>query len=207
MLVPFHEEMFWIKIKIAADLVAWKLYLRFSNFTIKFFQLIKFYGFLVTFKFPHSQSSVIAFVTLKTHTFTAWKVFKYGVISSPYFPVFGLNTGKYGPEITPFLDTFHAVILPTDTLRNKPWVKSKCHYKQVLNIALVLIALHKKTFFQILQWQEDYGMYICWIQTFCLLLKNHTLEKMIKSCQKQSRSHQWCCPSSGNFHWLCPMDL
>ena len=34
---------------------------------------------------------------------------KYGVISGPYFPAFGLNTGKYGPEITPYLDTFHAV--------------------------------------------------------------------------------------------------
>ena len=34
---------------------------------------------------------------------------KYGVISDPYFPIFGLNTGKYGPEITPYLDTFHAV--------------------------------------------------------------------------------------------------
>ena len=33
-----------------------------------------------------------------------------GVISGPYFPVFGLNTGKHGPEITPYLDTFHAVI-------------------------------------------------------------------------------------------------
>ena len=34
---------------------------------------------------------------------------KYGVISGPYFTVFGLNTGKYGPDITPYLDTFHAV--------------------------------------------------------------------------------------------------
>ena len=46
---------------------------------------------------------------------------KYGVISGPYFSVFGLNaeiyqisvfslnTGKYGPEKTPYLDTFHAV--------------------------------------------------------------------------------------------------
>ena len=25
--------------------------------------------------------------------------------------IFGLNTGKYGPEITPHLDTYHAVIL------------------------------------------------------------------------------------------------
>ena len=42
---------------------------------------------------------------------TAWKVSKYGVISGPHFPVFGLNTGKYGPEITPYLDTFHAVTI------------------------------------------------------------------------------------------------
>ena len=35
---------------------------------------------------------------------------KYGVISGPYFPVFSPKTGKYGPEITPYLDTFHGVI-------------------------------------------------------------------------------------------------
>ena len=46
---------------------------------------------------------------------------KYGVFSDPYFPAFGLSTkkycvsvfspnaGKYGPEKTPHLDTFHAV--------------------------------------------------------------------------------------------------
>ena len=34
---------------------------------------------------------------------------KYRVISGPYFPVFSPNVGKYGPEITPYLDTFHAV--------------------------------------------------------------------------------------------------
>ena len=52
---------------------------------------------------------------------TAWKVSKYGVFSGPYFPAFGLNTeylsvsspnkGKYGPEKTPCLDTFHAVLI------------------------------------------------------------------------------------------------
>ena len=41
---------------------------------------------------------------------TVWKVSKCGVISGPFFPVFGLNTGKYGPEITPYLDTFHVVL-------------------------------------------------------------------------------------------------
>ena len=29
---------------------------------------------------------------------TTWKVSKYGVFSSPYFPVFRQNIGKYGPE-------------------------------------------------------------------------------------------------------------
>ena len=40
---------------------------------------------------------------------TAWKVSKYGVFYGPFFPVFGLNAGKYGPEKTPYLYTFHAV--------------------------------------------------------------------------------------------------
>ena len=45
---------------------------------------------------------------------TAWKMSKFGVIwslfsSGPYFPVFGLNTGKYGAEITSYLNTFQTV--------------------------------------------------------------------------------------------------
>ena len=40
--------------------------------------------------------------------YTVWKVSKYGVISGPYFPVFGVDTGKYGPKISSYLDTFHA---------------------------------------------------------------------------------------------------
>ena len=41
--------------------------------------------------------------------YTVWKASKHGVISGPYFPVFELNTGKYGPEKTPYLNTFNAV--------------------------------------------------------------------------------------------------
>ena len=53
----------------------------------------------------------------------AWKVSKYGIFSGPYFPALGLNTEryevslriqpereKYGPEKTPCLDTFQAVL-------------------------------------------------------------------------------------------------
>ena len=34
---------------------------------------------------------------------TAWKLSKYGVFSGP-------NAGKYRPEKTPYLDTFHEVV-------------------------------------------------------------------------------------------------
>ena len=42
---------------------------------------------------------------------------RYGVFSGPYSPVFRLsagispNTGKYGLEKTPYLDSFYAVIM------------------------------------------------------------------------------------------------
>ena len=34
-----------------------------------------------------------------------------GALSGQYFPVFNPNTGKYGPGKTPYLDTFHAVVI------------------------------------------------------------------------------------------------
>ena len=48
----------------------------------------------------HIIFEVETFVQTKLNT-TAWKESRYGVISRSYFPVFGLNTEKYGPEITP----------------------------------------------------------------------------------------------------------
>ena len=44
------------------------------------------------------------------HGFTAWKLSKYEVISSLCIPVFIPNAGKYGPEITPYLGSFHTVV-------------------------------------------------------------------------------------------------
>ena len=40
---------------------------------------------------------------------TLREVSKYRVFCGPYFPVFSPHTGKYGPEKTPYLDTFHTV--------------------------------------------------------------------------------------------------
>ena len=49
---------------------------------------------------------------------TAWKVYKYRAFSVPYFPVFSPNIGKYGPEKTPYLDTFHAVFYSTFCMKH-----------------------------------------------------------------------------------------
>ena len=38
--------------------------------------------------------------------YTVWKFPKYGYFSDPYFPVFSPNTGKYGPEKTPYFGHF-----------------------------------------------------------------------------------------------------
>ena len=68
-------------------------------------------SWLVLKSFVKTKAFVLIklFLYKKECTDTAWKVSKYGVISGPYFSAFGLNTGKYGPEITPYLETFHAV--------------------------------------------------------------------------------------------------
>ena len=82
-------------------------------------------------------------------TGTVWKVSKYGFFSSPYFPEYGLNTGKYGLEKTPYLDTFHTVgILDLTALRIELKVvffhsfHRKINYHLVLHTLLILIFAH-----------------------------------------------------------------
>ena len=40
----------------------------------------------------------VSSIRVSSNQSTVWKKSKYGVFSGPYFPVLGLNTGKYGPE-------------------------------------------------------------------------------------------------------------
>ena len=60
--------------------------------------------------FKDKDNANLRYQNIDIKIYIVWTVSKYGVISGLYFPVFGLNTGKYGPEITPYLVTFHAVI-------------------------------------------------------------------------------------------------
>ena len=81
------------------EIESWKnVKFSFSFFDFSFFL---FFFFFLSFVLK-------TYSTLKR--FTAWKVSKYRVISALYFPVFSPNTEIYGPEITPYLDTFHTVV-------------------------------------------------------------------------------------------------
>ena len=56
-----------------------------------------------------------------SHRSSAWKVSKYGVTSGP-------NTGKYGPEITPYLDAFHVVELFAFTNSGWAWFLKRSYF-------------------------------------------------------------------------------
>ena len=56
----------------------------------KFFCRSNFTGFL--YFVPNSSSGIVIRWSISDYPNTVWKVSKYGVISGPYFTVFGLNT-------------------------------------------------------------------------------------------------------------------
>ena len=53
----------------------------------------------VSYRTPVVVASNISKAKLSSNLFTAWKVFKYGVFSGPYFPVFELNTKIYSANL------------------------------------------------------------------------------------------------------------
>ena len=56
---------------------------------------------------------------------------KYGVFSGQYFPIFSPNTGKYGPEKTPYLDIFHALLFLVLKRMKKHGIKIKACKSQL----------------------------------------------------------------------------
>ena len=75
---------------------------------------------------------------------------KYGVFSGPYFPafVFSPKAGKYGPEKTPYLDTFHAVTIMTESILNKVTTVSlkPKNQKDCITVILIKNIANNKTF-------------------------------------------------------------
>ena len=71
--------------------------------------MLSFFGGFSSLVQCHFSLFIASWLSQLTATTTARNVSKNGVFSGPYFPVLGLNTGKYGPGRTPYLDTFHTV--------------------------------------------------------------------------------------------------
>ena len=117
---------------------------------------------------------------------TAWKVSKYGVISGPYFPVFGLNTGEYGSGITPYLDTFHAVedlsfsrqkwpIFPKYFFFRNPLINlvsfiHVCLHSKKSNVNLSMTYWHWERAFLAITWELDFSQ-AC---SFRRMFKSHS---------------------------------
>ena len=94
-----------------------------SEWLLLFFLFTKFVisAFYLAVIFLFHEYQVFAFIFL--NNITAWKVSKYGSYFWSHFPVFGLNTGRYGLEITLYLDTFHAVYVLKTAWHLKIYVK------------------------------------------------------------------------------------
>ena len=88
----------------------WNLLIKTSEFVFQFFEVwhLWFYSKGKTSRYTCNRNVTEPLNCINT---TAWKVFKYGVISSPYFPVFGLNTAKYVPENNSVFGKFSRSVL------------------------------------------------------------------------------------------------
>ena len=76
------------------------------------------------------MQKVLIFIALEWHI--AWKVSKYGVISGPYFLVFG-------PAITLYLDSFHPVIVyKTVSLSGWYFLKNNSLFIYNINIKQII---------------------------------------------------------------------
>ena len=102
-----------------------------SNSVQKFSCPLKIY-------FVNLNKSPVSFGYVQTYT--AWKLSKYGVFSGPYFTVFSPNTGKYGPEKTPYLDTF-SCSATKDTSKRKLNFSPYTDYENLLSLVHISMTL------------------------------------------------------------------
>ena len=115
-------------------------------------------------------------------TYSAWKISKYGVISGPYFPVFSLKIGKYKPEITSYLDTFHAVML-FSTVKNSVRKTADINYElDQLNLLFECLCIAQKVKFSIKDFfsECDQIRRKTWIWSY--LLKKSLMENSVFLC-------------------------
>ena len=77
--------------------------------------------------------------------YPAWKVSKYGITSSPHFPVFALNMEICG--VTPYLDTFYAVVAYFSALFTWRLIHARCYEIIVTRISMEKWSIFKSSSF------------------------------------------------------------
>ena len=120
--------------------------------------------------------------------------------SGPYFPVIGLNVGKYGPGKTPYLETFHTVWEVSIFLAGwKNYLKVTSFF---IRVSSGLDCPKKSLFWRISQnlpentpqgvsLQETPGQ--VFPSEFCEIFKNTFFKK-----------HHWTTPSMNQYQMLFP---
>ena len=93
---------------------------------------------------------------------TAWKESKYRVHSGLYFPVFGLSTGKYGPEKTPYLDTFRAEeFIENGSIFLELYIQETLGFDYMQNLYYLLCIKKKKWKMRFARLPQ--GTWKCWV--------------------------------------------
>ena len=151
---------------------------------------------------------------------------KYGVISGPYFPLFGLNTGKCGPEITQHLDTFHAVhysqrllsellifftLLICNVWINMAWKfrlpfgRRRVLYMQIRSTVQVKV---KKKLYEFYEMYTCYLIYLAWNNKYFWQWKvvlNFRFTKLLyglKPLDNRPSETKLTCPLSASVHCI-----
>ena len=85
--------------------------------------------------------------------FTAWKVFKYGVISGPYFPVFGLNKEIY--EVNLCSQSEYMKITNQNKLRIWALFTQRLFFRIFLDYFWMMMCLKNVNYFQVAKVQPQ----------------------------------------------------
>ena len=109
-----------------------------------------------------------------------WKVSKHGVISDPYFPVFR-------PEITPYLDTFHAVLIAHNMLLNYLNLIIDFIKKLLTGVLQLFLKIHKfPRNTSVVEVQQIYVFNKCgWIRLLVQVLLFAFSEANTQRCSKE----------------------
>ena len=98
----------------------------------------------------HATALVLLYSKNRVHSVKSVQIH---IFSGPYFPVFGLNTEKYVPEKTPYLDSFYSVNDINHNMKIK-WNNDKNKFSELWKIKSWLTKKHQLNWHLLVQSQQ-----------------------------------------------------